>query len=135
MGVKANLIRVGQFKSAGEPYVLNAPSTEALKAEAHVYDAMWSLYTQGVEKARNLPQGSVSQNIAKLPDALVNVKGNTSQLALDWKWVDKLQTFEALRETLMKEVGKNEDIQSFRQVHWKDYLRSEIQKVKGENYF
>jgi protease-4 len=133
LGVKANLIRVGQFKSAGEPYVLNAPSTEALKAEAHVYDAMWSLYTQGVEKARNLPQGSVSQNIAKLPDALVNVKGNTSQLALDWKWVDKLQTFEALRETLMKEVGKNEDIQSFRQVHWKDYLRSEIQKVKGDH--
>lgn len=133
LGVKANLIRVGQFKSAGEPYVLNAPSEAALKAEAHVYDAMWSLYTEGVEKARNLPQGSISQNIAKLPNALVDVKGNTSQLAMNWKWVDQLQTFEALRETLMKDVGKNEDIQSFRQVNWKDYLRSEIKKVKGDH--
>ena len=43
LGVKANLIRVGQYKSAGEPFILNAPSTEALKAEAHVYDALWSL--------------------------------------------------------------------------------------------
>ena len=133
LGVKANLIRVGKFKSAGEPYILNAPSTEALKAEAHVYDAMWALYTQGVEKARQLPQGSISQNIAKLPNALVDVKGNAGQLALDWKWVDQLQTFESLRDTLMKEVGKDEDIHSFRQVNWKDYLQSEIKKVKGDH--
>ena len=133
LGVKANLIRVGQYKSAGEPFILNAPSTEALKAEAHVYDALWSLYTQGIEKARNLPQDSISQNIAKLPHAFVSVKGSASQLALDWKWVDQLQTFEALRETLMKEVGKDEDIHSFRQVNWKDYLQSEIKKVKGDH--
>jgi protease-4 len=133
LGVKANLIRVGKFKSAGEPYILNAPSAEALKAEAHVYDAMWTLYTQGVEKARKLPQGSISQNIAKLPNALVDVKGNAGQLALDWKWVDQLQTFESLRDTLMKEVGKDEDIHSFRQVNWKDYLQSEAKKVKGNH--
>ena len=133
LGVKANLIRVGKFKSAGEPYILNAPSAEALKAEAHVYDALWSLYTEGVEKARKLPQGSIAQNIAKLPKALVDVKGNAGQLALDWKWVDQLQTFESLRETLMKEVGKDEDIHSFRQVNWKDYLQSEAKKVKGNH--
>ena len=133
LGIKANLIRVGQFKSAGEPYVLNAPSQQALKAEAHVYDALWALYTGGVEKARNLPAGSIDQNIGKLPDALIKVKGNPGQLALDWKWVDGLQTFESLRETLMKEVGKDEDIQSFRQVGWKDYLTSEVKRVKGEH--
>ena len=133
LGIKANLIRVGQFKSAGEPYVLNAPSQQALKAEAHVYDAIWALYTGGVEKARNLAAGSINQNIGALPDALIKVKGNPAQLALDWKWVDGLQTFESLRDTLMKEVGKDEDIQSFRQVGWKDYLTSEVKKVKGDH--
>ena len=133
LGIKANLIRVGQFKSAGEPFVLNAPSEQALKAEAHVYDALWALYTGGVEKARNLPADSINQNIGKLPDALVNVKGNAAQLALDWKWLDGLQSFESLRETLIKEVGKDEDIQSFRQVGWKDYLVSEVKKVKGDH--
>lgn len=133
LGVKANLIRVGKFKSAGEPYILNAPSAEALKAEAHVYDAMWNLYTHAIEQARQLPPGSISQNIDKLPQALVDVKGHAGQLALDWKWVDQLQTFESLRESLMKEVGKDEDIHSFRQVHWKDYLQSEAKKVKGKH--
>ena len=133
LGIKANLIRVGEFKSAGEPFVLNAPSEQALKAEAHVYDALWALYTGGVEKARNLPAGSIDQNIAKLPEAFVNVKGNAAQLALDWKWLDSVQTFESLRETLMKEVGKDEDIQSFRQVGWKDYLVSEVKKVEGDH--
>ena len=133
LGIKANLIRVGQFKSAGEPFVLNAPSQQALKAEAHVYDALWALYTGGVEKARKLPADSINQNMGKLPDALIKVKGNAAQLALDWKWLDGLQTFESLRETLMKDVGKDEDIQSFRQVGWKDYLVSEVKKVKGEH--
>ena len=133
LGIKANLIRVGQFKSAGEPFVLNAPSEQALKAEAHVYDALWALYTGGVEKARKLPADSINQNMGKLPDAFIKVKGNAAQLALDWKWLDGLQTFESLRETLMKDVGKDEDIQSFRQVGWKDYLVSEVKKVKGEH--
>jgi ClpP class serine protease len=133
LGIKANLIRVGQFKSAGEPFELNAPSQQALKAEAHVYDALWALYTGGVEKARSLPAGSIDHNMGKLPDALIEVKGNPAQLAIDWKWLDGLQTFESLRESLIKEVGKDEDIQSFRQVDWKDYLASEAKKVKGDH--
>ncbi|MEY3887311.1 MAG: signal peptide peptidase SppA [Pseudomonadota bacterium] len=133
LGIKVNLIRVGQYKSAGEPYVLNAPSPEALKAEAHVYDALWSLYTQGIEAARQLPKGSIVQNIDQLPEALLHVKGNGAQLALDWKWVDGLQTFESLRNSLMKDVATDEDTHSFRQVNWKEYLASEAVKVKGDH--
>jgi protease-4 len=43
LGIQANLIRVGQYKSAGEPFILSQPSAQALKAEAHVYDALWKL--------------------------------------------------------------------------------------------
>lgn len=133
LGIKANLIRVGQFKSAGEPFVLNAPSQDALQAEGHIYNALWGLYTSSVEKARDLPAGSIDQNMAKLPEALVNVNGNAAQLALDWKWLDGLQTFESLRETLMQKVGVNKEIHSFRQVGWKEYLVSEVVKVKGDH--
>jgi len=133
LGISANLIRVGKFKSAGEPFVLNAPSQDALEAERHVLDALWSLYTQGIEKTRQLPAGSIAQNIARLPDALRDVKGDSAQLAIDWKWVDGLQSFESLRNTLVKEVGNDEDIQSFRQVGWKEYLNSEVKKVKGDH--
>jgi protease-4 len=133
LGIEANLIRVGQYKSAGEPFILSQASAQALKAEAHVYDALWQLYTEGIEQARKLPPGSVVQHIDSLPGALQAVKGDAGQLVKDWKWVDQLQTFESLRQTLMSTVGKDEDGKTFRQVGFKDYLRAQYQPVKGEH--
>ncbi len=133
LGIEANLIRVGQYKSAGEPFILSQASEQALKAQAHVYDALWQLYTEGIEQARKLPPGSVVQHIDSLPGALQAVQGNAGQLVKDWKWVDQLQTFESLRQTLMDTVGKDEDGQTFRQVGFKDYLRAHEQPVKGEH--
>jgi protease-4 len=80
-----------------------------------------------------LPKGSIGQNIDQLPEALTRLKGDGAQLALEWKWVDGLQTVEGLRQSLMKEVAADEDLHSFRQVNWKDYLASEAVKVKGEH--
>ena len=131
LGIQANLIRVGQYKSAGEPFVLNAPSKPALAAEAYVLDALWGLYTTGVEKARKLPAGSIAKNIDTLPGALQQTKGDAAQLAKDWHWVDRLQTFEAVAETFKNEVGEDEDSHSFRQVGYKDYLQSARQAIKG----
>ncbi|MDH4481724.1 MAG: signal peptide peptidase SppA [Rhodoferax sp.] len=133
LGIEANLIRVGKYKSAGEPYVLSAPSKQALEAEAYAYDTLWKLYTDGVEKARQLPSGSVTQRINSLPGALQASKGDAAQMAQDWRWVDRLQTFESLRTALGKEVGVNPDTQAFRQVDWRSYLASEQKKVKGEH--
>ncbi len=133
LGIEANLIRVGQYKSAGEPFVLNAPSRSALVAEAYVLDALWALYTAGIEGARKLPVGSVAKNIDALPGALQRSQGNAGQLAKDWRWVDRLQTYEALSEVLKKEVGQDDDHKSFRQIGFKDYLRSQSQPVKGDH--
>ena len=133
LGIEANLIRVGQYKSAGEPFVLSQPSAQALKAEAHVYDALWKLYTEGIEQARKLPPGSVAQHIDSLPSALQAVQGDAGQLVKYWKWVDQLQTFESLRQTLMDTVGKDEEGKTFRQVGFKDYLRAQYKPVKGKH--
>jgi len=131
LGIQANLIRVGQYKSAGEPFVLNAPSKPALQAEAYVLDALWALYTSGVEEARKLPAGSIAKNIDTLPGSLQQAQGDAAQLARGWRWVDSLQTYGALDASLQKELGQDEDRKSFRQVGFKDYLRSESKPVKG----
>ena len=133
LGIQANLIRVGQYKSAGEPFVLNAPSSSALRAEAYVLDALWALYTAGVESARKLPVGSIAKNINALPGALQLAQGDAAQLAKDWRWVDRLQTYEALGEVLKKEVEDDDEHKSFRQIGFKDYLQSQSQSVKGDH--
>ncbi|NBU49503.1 MAG: hypothetical protein EBS47_05250 [Betaproteobacteria bacterium] len=92
LGVQANVIRVGKYKNAGEPYFTNGPSKETLESEAHVYEAIWELYRRGVEKARKLPDGAIQQAIDSLPGSLVAGGGNTAQWALQQKWVDALKT-------------------------------------------
>lgn len=131
LGIQANLVRVGEFKSAGEPYVANAPSPQALQAEAHVYDAVWKLYAQGVEKARKLPEGSITQGIEALPGTLLRLRGDTARLAQESRLVDALQGFEELRATLRKEVGPAQDKTTFRQVGLKAYLDDVREPVRG----
>ena len=86
------MIRVGKYKSFGEPYFANGPSKEALEQDAELYGALWSNWTTDVEKARKLPAGSIGKLIDGLPGNLQAVGGDLARLALDAKFVDALQT-------------------------------------------
>jgi protease-4 len=134
LGIRVNLLRVGEFKSAGEPYVANAPSPEALRADAHVYDALWKLYTQGVEKARGLAEGSIHRDIDALPASLIQLGGDTARLAREWRLVDAVQSFEEFRAALQREVGPDhKDRTTFRQVGLNAYLDDVRKAVRGDH--
>ena len=133
IGVRAHLVRAGTFKSAAEPYVRSSPSPEALQAEAHVIDALWGLYTEAVERARQLPAGSIAQRIDSLPGALQAAGGNAAELARQWQWVDRLQTFEEVRKRLIDTVGAHDDEPTFRQTAWRTYLAATRKSVKGDH--
>jgi protease-4 len=133
LGVEPNLIKGGAFKSAGEVYANNAPSKEALEADKYLLDAVWGVYMQGIERARKLPEGHITKSIEALPGALTAVKGNISQLALDWKFADEVKTFEDIRKTLMTEVGEDKDGKTFRQTSMDAYVKNVRERVKGEH--
>ena len=121
LGVSANVLRVGAFKNAAEPYFANGPSKEALEAEAYLYGDLWERYTGAVETARKLPKGSLSKGIDTLPETLTALKGDTAQLALQAKLVDGLKTRDEMRELLMERGAKDDKGKSFRQVSMSDY--------------
>lgn len=123
LGVQANVIRVGKYKNAGEPYFTNGPSKETLESEAHVYEAIWALYRRGVEKARKLPDGSLQQTIESLPGSLVAVGGDAARWALQQKWVDALKTQDEMRKAMIEAGAADEKTKSFRQVSLSQYLR------------
>ena len=122
LGVSANVVRVGKYKNAAEPYFANTPSKETLEAEAYLYDALWELYTRGVEKARKLPEGAIAQGIAALPGSLQAAGGNAARLALQSRLVDGLKTRDELRQMLIERGAPDAKSKSFRQVGWRDYL-------------
>lgn len=122
LGVNANVVRVGRYKNAAEPYFANAPSKETLESEAYLYDALWGLYASGVERARKLEPGSLARSIDALPGSLKAVGGNLGKLVLQERLVDALKTRDELRALLIERGVRDEASKTFRQVGLAEYL-------------
>ena len=131
VGVSANVVRVGKYKNAAEPFFASAPSKETLEAEAYLYDALWSLYTRGVEKARKLPEGAIAQGIAALPGSLQTLQGDTARLALAGRLVDGLKTRDELRAMLIERGAEDSKAKTFRQIGWREYLSRQKSAASG----
>ena len=131
VGVSANVVRVGKYKNAAEPFFASAPSKETLEAEAYLYDALWSLYTRGVEKARKLPEGAIDQGIAALPGSLQALQGDTARLALEGRLVDGLKTRDELRAMLIERGAEDPKAKTFRQIGWREYLSRQKPAASG----
>ena len=122
LGVSANVIRVGTYKSFAEPYFANGPSKASIEAESYLYGELWSGYTTAVEKARKLEPGAIALGIEQLPQRLEALKGDSAQLALKAKLVDGIKTRDEMRELLIARGAMDEKSRSFRQVDLSAYL-------------
>jgi protease-4 len=122
IGITVNLMRVGTYKSFAEPYIANGPSSAASEAEAFLYNDLWASYTHDVEHARKLEAGSIMRNIDDLPEQVKKVQGDLARLALNSKLVDGLKTRDELRQLMLSYGVKDDQINSFRQIDYEDYL-------------
>lgn len=132
LGVTVNLIKVGTYKSAAEPFIANGPSQAALEADAFLYGALWKDYTAMVEKNRKLEPGSVARGIEQLPQLMEAAGGSAAQVARNLKLVDGIKTKDEVRAMMIKRGAWDEDIESFRQVSYHDYLQRHPQKPFGD---
>lgn len=132
LGVTVNLIKVGTYKSAAEPFIANGPSQAALEADAFLYGALWKDYTAMVEKNRKLEPGSVARGIEQLPQLMEAAGGSAAQVARNLKLVDGIKTKDEVRAMMIKRGAWDEDIESFRQVSYNDYLQRHPQKPFGD---
>ncbi|MCC2963617.1 signal peptide peptidase SppA [Massilia sp. IC2-278] len=132
LGVTVNLIKVGTYKSAAEPYISNAPSQAALEADTYLYGDLWNNYTAQVEKNRKLAAGSIARGIDQLPQLMEAAGGSAAQVALNQKLVDGIKTKDEVRAMMIKRGAFDESIDSFRQVSFNDYLGRNPQPVLGD---
>lgn len=132
LGVTVNLMKVGTYKSAAEPFISNSPSQAALEADAFLYGALWQNYTASVEKNRKLPSGAVARSIEQLPQLMEAAGGNAAQVALQAKLVDGIKTKDEVRAMMVKRGVYDESIKTFRQVSFGDYLVRNPQKALGD---
>src|SRR5471032_73294 len=132
LGVTVNLLRVGTYKSFGEPYIANGPSPAAVEAESYLNNALWGSYTGDIEKARKLPQGQVMKTINDLPAQVAAVNGDLAKVTLSAKLVDGLKTKDEVRDMMIKRGARDTEGKSFRQINFEDYLARVHTKFTGD---
>jgi protease-4 len=132
LGVTVNVVRVGTFKSAVEPFIANEPSAPALEADKLFYGGLWKTYVDAVEKERKLPAEAIMRRIDEAPQRLAAAGGDAAKLALAEKLVDALKTRDELRALMIARGAKDDDDNTFRQISFDDYLGHVRQRVTGD---
>ena len=104
LGVKANVYRVGTYKSAVEPYIRSDQSPESKEALKAVFDEIWDEWRSDVAKAR--PTAKLDGLINDPAGSIEAVQGDLAQLAINDKLVDKLGDRIAFGKFVASKVGE-----------------------------
>ncbi|MHB1044917.1 MAG: signal peptide peptidase SppA [Thermoanaerobaculia bacterium] len=122
LGVTWNVFRVGEYKSAVEPYLRNDMSPEAKVADLEWMGDLWRAYVAAVAKARKTTPEAIVALVDQLPERLKAAGGDPAKLALDAKLVDRLASRADVRKRMIELAGEDAKSKSFRQVALGDYL-------------
>ncbi len=122
LGADVHLFRVGEFKSAAEPYILDAASPESKQADLFWMNDLWQRYLADVGRARGIDPAKLASDIDDLPKGLKAAGGDPARWALNAHLVDALKTSDEVEGILEGKGTVDTDLHSFRQVDLDMYL-------------
>ncbi len=124
LGVDVHLFRVGEYKSAAEPYILDAASPESKEADLYWMNDVWQRYVADVARARGIEPAQVAAGIDGAPEGIEAAGGDMAQYALRQKLIDGLKTAQEI-DDLMAERGVADDsaADGFREIDLAGYLQ------------
>lgn len=123
LGVDVHLFKVGEFKSAAEPYVLDAASPQAKEADLFWMNDVWQRYLGDIAKARKLDAAQLAAGIDTLPEGIAAAEGDLARFALQQKLVDGLKTREEVDALLTERgVADGDADGGYRQIGLGEYL-------------
>jgi len=135
LGIDWHIFRVGEYKSAVEPFLRNGPSPEAREADLKWLSDLWSSWVDTVAASRKLKPEQIRSYIDQMPERLASAKGDLAKLALDSGLVDKLGQRDEVRSRMIELAGedKKENEKTFKQVSVSDYLEASGGDRTGEH--
>ena len=124
LGVDIHLFKVGEYKSAAEPYILDQASPEAKEADLYWMNDIWQRFVADIAKARGLDAGQLAAAVEALPQGVQAAGGDLAKLAVDQKLVDGLKTLEEVQQLLAERGMADEDSDSgVREIAYDAYLK------------
>lgn len=130
--VSHHVFKVGQYKSAVEPYTRTDMSEQAKEANQQWLDEIWYQYKNEVAGRRNMDVSNFDENLSIYLNKLKQTGGDFAEFALKNGWIDELTTREDIRVKLIEHVGKDSN-NNFNSVSYKDYLKAVKPAFKIDN--
>lgn len=131
LGVKVNVFRVGEYKSAVEPFIRNDMSEESKAANREWLGDLWGIYQRTVAQARQLPANATQDYVVNMRAGLEQNRGDGAAYAKQSGLVTQVETLTKFRKRMAAIVGFDDTHGSFRQINFLDYLRGiAAEKIK-----
>ncbi|GAA0250195.1 signal peptide peptidase SppA [Rhodanobacter caeni] len=132
LGVDVHLFRVGEFKSAAEPFILDHASPEAKAADSYWMNGLWDRYLDEVAALRKIAPATLRDDIDQLPQHIASTQGDLAQLALNQHLADGTATRAELVAMLRKQgVPADRKGHGFRQVSLSRYVAAQPDREDG----
>ena len=134
--ISVNVIRVGTFKSAVEPYLRDDMSDAAKKANLAYLDVLWASWVDVVSTNRSLTPESIQYLVDNADELVKKSKKGTAEAFLNYGMIDKLLTRTEQREYMVKLFGESETKESFNKISGGSYyqvLQDEKKTKSSEN--
>jgi protease-4 len=119
-GVDWNVFRVGKYKSAVEPFLLNGMSPEARQDYTSLVGQLWTDYQKDVGTARKLSSDAIKDYADDMDKRLATAQGDGARMARDAHLVDKIADIDEMEKAVGEVVGCVNH--SFRSVDFRDYV-------------
>ena len=123
-GIEMHVFRVGEYKSAVEPYLRDDMSKEAREMSLDTLGDLWRGWLADVAAARKITPDAITALVEAAPDRLRAAGGDAATLAKDAKLVDTLAPRDEVRKRLIALVGEDKENHSFKQVGFAAYLKA-----------
>jgi protease-4 len=120
MNVTVHVFRVGEFKSASEPYTRMDMSEESRADSQALVDALWGRYLDNLAANREMPAEVFQSYADQYAQRLVSANGDMARVAFEAGLIDNIAGADSFRRQVAATVGVEDG--SFRQIHFEDYL-------------
>jgi len=114
-GIGVQAVRVGDFKSAIEPYTRTGMSDEAREASELLLTDLWDEILSDIVEARQLDEAATRRLLDDKPIIF-------AEAAADSGLVDDIKSHIEVRERLIEISGEDEDTHSYRQIGLRAYV-------------
>jgi protease-4 len=122
LGVDVHLFRVGEYKSAAEPYIRNDMSIEAKEASLHYMNDLWKTYTQGIVDKRNVSIDDFNKIIADQATLLKDSSGDMASMYKKAGLIDQIKNQHFKEKYIAELSATDDDNNGFRNIGLIDYL-------------